>query len=58
MCSDLGVRKRWQGSWLMWSSGLDASIGFESERAENIGKHFINDTLTFVSICSIPNVTL
>lgn len=40
----------------MWSSGLDASIGFESERAENIGKHFINDTLTFVSICAIPNV--
>ena len=41
----------------MWSSGLDASIGFESERAENVGKHFINDTLTFVCIHAKPNVT-
>jgi len=41
----------------MWSSGLDASIGFESKNPENVGKHFINDTLTFVSIFAEPKVT-
>lgn len=31
------------------NSGLDASIMFESDRAENQGLHFVNDTTTFVS---------
>ncbi|KAH8881976.1 heme peroxidase [Thozetella sp. PMI_491] len=32
------------------TGGIDASIGFESERVENIGKHFINDTLLFFNV--------
>ena len=31
------------------NSGLDGSIAFESDRAENIGAHFINDTINVVS---------
>jgi hypothetical protein len=31
------------------TSGLDASISFESDRAENVGLHFINDTIGIVS---------
>lgn len=31
------------------NSGLDASIGFESNRDENVGLHFINDTIGIVS---------
>jgi hypothetical protein len=31
------------------NSGLDGSIVFESDRAENQGLHFVNDTTTFVS---------
>ena len=34
----------------MKDRGLDASLGFESERPENIGGPFINDTLKFFSV--------
>jgi hypothetical protein len=30
------------------SSGLDASISWESDRAENVGIHFINETITII----------
>lgn len=42
----------WFSSWGVCvdrDRGLDASIGFETARAENVGVHFINDTLGVVS---------
>lgn len=36
------------------TGGLDASIGFESLRAENVGLHFVNDTIgIFASFVSV-----
>lgn len=35
------------------NSGLDASIGFETERAENIGVSFVNATIIAMSLVGL-----